>query len=46
MSKKKGGLGIRSMYIMNQSLIVKLMRQWLTRDKWWKDITITDDETF
>jgi hypothetical protein len=46
MSKRIGGLGIRDLRIMNQSLLAKWMWQWLNHDRWWKEVTTTEDEAY
>jgi hypothetical protein len=37
MSRSFGGLGVRDLSIMNQSLIAKWVWQWVTAAKWWKE---------
>jgi hypothetical protein len=46
MSKQNGGLGIRDLHIMNQSLLVKWMWQWFNQDRWWKEVTRIADEAY
>jgi hypothetical protein len=46
MSKGKKRVGIRDLHIMNQSLIVKWKWQWFTQDRWWQEVTITEDEAY
>jgi zinc-binding in reverse transcriptase len=46
MSKHNGGLGIRDLHVMNQSLLAKWMWQWFNQDRWWKEVTITEDEAY
>jgi hypothetical protein len=45
MSKIIGGLGVKDLYIMNQSLNVKWMWQWMTTKKWWKEATPVCSQT-
>jgi hypothetical protein len=46
MSKHNGGLGIRDLHVMNQSLLAKWMWQWFNQDRWWKEVTVTEDEAY
>jgi hypothetical protein len=46
MSRKNGGLGVRDLHAMNQSLIAEWIWQWLTHDKWWKETTPSIDEVY
>jgi hypothetical protein len=46
MKKEQGGLRIRYLEMMNQSLLMKWMWSWLSTDNWWKEATLGIGPTY